>query len=364
MQIGTIQDDCTQDGGELDTAKQWAEAALAAMLRYGVPPTPRNFTVWYAHAAGTAPELSRAIEALISHRQVFTSERCEELFLRFGETAHVGSAKQPAEQLQHTVDQILDYVEEAGSYARAYGRSLSRHSHRLHQRPSFEALPSIISDLIAETQTIAERNQMLEVQLSRSAGEIQALRQNLAAVRLAVMTDALTGIPNRKFFEERFHEAAHEAAESGAPLSLLFIDIDFFKRFNDAHGHQLGDQVLKLVARTLMDSVKGRDTIARYGGEEFVILLPRTRHSDALTVAGQIRTTVMARRIVSRASGEDYGSVTLSIGVATYRSGERLAETLHRADGALYSAKRGGRNRVVSEDKVPVLPEPVPDGAL
>jgi diguanylate cyclase len=126
-------------------------------------------------------------------------------------------------------------------------------------------------------------------------------------------------------------------------------DIDHFKRFNDSFGHQIGDQVLKLVAQTLSDSLKGRDMPTRYGGEEFAVILPQTRLKDAATVADQMRTTLQKRRLVGKDSRDDYGAITLSFGVAQYRSGEHLADFLARADAALYHAKREGRNRVSTE---------------
>ncbi len=135
-------------------------------------------------------------------------------------------------------------------------------------------------------------------------------------------------------------------------MSLLFADIDNFKRFNDTYGHQIGDQVLRLVARTLSQSVKGRDTPARYGGEEFAIILPQTRLGDARIVADQIRLGLMRRRLVGRDKRDDYGSVTLSFGAAQYRPGETTNALVERADAALYVAKRNGRNRVATEDMV------------
>jgi diguanylate cyclase len=141
-----------------------------------------------------------------------------------------------------------------------------------------------------------------------------------------------------------------DANKTGEPLSLVITDIDHFKHFNDTYGHQMGDQVLRLVGRTLTDSVKGRDTPARYGGEEFALILPQTRLADALVLAEQIRRTIMRRHIVRRDTGDDFGTITLSMGVAAYHPTEHLMDTIRRADAALYQAKRSGRNRVVSEE--------------
>lgn len=338
---------------DFSKARSLAEAALAAMLRNQVPPTPRNFTLWYSHVSGAMPDLSRTLEILISNHQEFTVERNEELFHRFvGSDSQLAVLQQTGDQLQQAMSQILNYVETARGDAQAYGRTLDSYSTQLSETPDIERLPTIVAGIVAETQRVTARNELLESQLSQTTGEIFELRQNLDAVRREAMTDALTGIANRKFFEERMNDAAREAMESGESLSLLFIDIDHFKRFNDTYGHQVGDQVLRLVAKTLTDCVKGRDTTARYGGEEFAIILPKTRIVDAMRLAEQIRNTMMRHRIVSKTRGEEYGTITLSIGVGGYRPGEPLGDVLHRADAALYHAKRNGRNRVASEEEL------------
>jgi diguanylate cyclase len=335
-------------------AKPFAEAALATMIRHGVPPTPRNFTLWYAHISGSTPELSRTLEILISNGQNFTAERNEELFHRYvGSDSQLAMLLQAGDKLQETASRIVRHVETARGDAQAFGKTLDTYSSKLGDGKDQKKLGDVVAGLLAETKRVAARNELLENQLSQSTGEIVELRQDLAAVRREAMTDALTNIGNRKFFEERMRDAAREAMESGDPLTLLFIDIDHFKRFNDTFGHQLGDQVLRLVAKTLTDTVKGRDTTARFGGEEFAIILPQTRLADALRLAEVIRGTMMRCKIVSKNSGEDYGTITLSIGVALYRPGEAFGEVLRRADAALYFAKRNGRNRVASQDEVP-----------
>jgi|GraSoi_2013_60cm_1033757.scaffolds.fasta_scaffold21713_2 diguanylate cyclase len=334
---------------EIEIAKSHAEAALAAMLRHAVPPTPRNYALWYAHVSGAAPELSRTLDILIANQALFTSAQNEGLLDRFLGPDLSLAALEQTERLQQTVAQLVGHVETATGTARAYGESLRDYSSQLAGRDRSGKLPDIVAGLLAETQRVAARNEQLESRLSQSSGEIQELRENLAAVRHEAMTDALTGINNRKSFELCLRSAAREAVENGEPLSLLFIDIDRFKHFNDSYGHQLGDQVLRLVARTLTDCVKGRDTAARYGGEEFAILLPQTRVVDAMRLAEQIRKTMMRRKIVSKTSGEDYGNITLSIGVSGYVPGETLNAMVERADAALYCAKRKGRNLVVAE---------------
>jgi diguanylate cyclase len=126
-------------------------------------------------------------------------------------------------------------------------------------------------------------------------------------------------------------------------------DIDHFKSFNDTWGHLTGDQVLRLVAMSMKQNVKGQDTAARYGGEEFAVVLPNTVLRSAVTVGDHIRRAVMAKELMKRSTGQNLGRVTVSVGVATVRNGDNVQSLISRADGCLYAAKRNGRNRVICE---------------
>jgi diguanylate cyclase len=133
-------------------------------------------------------------------------------------------------------------------------------------------------------------------------------------------------------------------------------DIDHFKQFNDTHGHQTGDQVLRLVGAAIKGSVKGRDVAARYGGEEFSIILPATTIDSAVLVADQIRQAIMAKELIKRSTGESLGRITMSFGVAAHREGERPENLIERADACLYASKRNGRNRVTDENDPTLKP--------
>jgi len=129
----------------------------------------------------------------------------------------------------------------------------------------------------------------------------------------------------------------------------MMTDIDHFKKFNDSYGHLTGDQVLRLVAISAKQNVKGQDIAARYGGEEFAIILPNTVLRSALTVADHIRRAVMTKELMKRSTGEHLGRVTISVGVAMLQHGDTAQSLIERADTCLYAAKRNGRNRVICE---------------
>lgn len=166
--------------------------------------------------------------------------------------------------------------------------------------------------------------------------------------------DGLTGIANRRRFNEVLGLEWRRAIRDTAPLSLILIDVDFFKAYNDTYGHQMGDDCLKLVVNSLKDVLKRpTDLIARYGGEEFVVLLPKTDAEAAAALAEEMRAGVEALEI-AHALSQVTDRVTISLGVATIvpNLDSSYAELVAEADQALYQAKQGGRNRVKSSDVI------------
>ena len=163
------------------------------------------------------------------------------------------------------------------------------------------------------------------------------------------LTDPLTSLANRKYFDSALEKFIAQSRAGGEPLALLLTDIDHFKAFNDTFGHLTGDQVLRLVAVAVKQNVKGQDIAARYGGEEFAIILPNTPLRAALTVADHVRRAVMTKELMKRSTGEHLGRVTISVGVATLGNEDTGQSLIERADNCLYAAKRNGRNRVMCE---------------
>ena len=170
---------------------------------------------------------------------------------------------------------------------------------------------------------------------------------NLKLEKLAV-TDGLTGIANHRRYEEFYNTEWNRSARSGRPISVIMIDIDFFKLYNDTYGHQMGDECLKMVAKVLDESVNRlTDIVARYGGEEFVVVLSETDSSGAEVVAEKLRTGVELLKLIHEES-QSAEHVTISLGCATTipQPGGILETLIHEADRALYQSKQKGRNRV------------------
>ena len=165
----------------------------------------------------------------------------------------------------------------------------------------------------------------------------------------AANSDALTGLHNRRWLEEMMIRFKDKALDELLPVSLLMLDVDYFKRFNDTYGHKAGDLVLQMVAKTMRRRLRPSDMVARFGGEEFLILLPHTAEPEAQVVAERLRAGI-ENTAISADQGKELPAVTVSIGIAPWRQGDNLEQLVEAADKALYRAKGNGRNRVELRD--------------
>jgi diguanylate cyclase len=255
-------------------------------------------------------------------------------------------------ELQQIATEMADRVSADRGMVETLGHALGSLSSSMRRALTSEELQSAAAILGSASAQASDRLGALEKLFTASIERIGDLKEKLTKAEQDATRDALTGLANRRSFDADLLRAARQATEDNSALSLVILDVDHFKQFNDTHGHALGDQVLRLIAGVLTEHTKGRDTAARYGDEEFAIILPETALHGGVTVAEQIRTILERRPIINRVSGQRLGLATCSIGVAQYRPGEPVGELVNRADQLLYRAKREGRNTVRAEDPV------------
>jgi len=339
----------TGQNHDYDQADAHARAALHHLEALAVPPTPANFELWYAYAAAEDAQLVQVMNVLYSNGDSFSSTRLAELH-----HLYFGSADEEAERLteistrmEKTLATAIEQIQSASDDAQAFsGRveSLAMGDNTAHTDPT-----DIIRRMFREAQEMAQRSRNVNVNLVQSRRTVETLRNNLAEMREAAETDALTGLPNRRIHQQALDSAAAAALETGKPLSVAMLDIDHFKQFNDTHGHLMGDQVLRIVADILREKTRESDVVARYGGEEFSIVFPNTDVHQASAICQRIRYDLGSLRLKHRDTNEYLGRITLSCGIGQYISGESLNTFIRRADYFLYAAKRRGRDRVLTE---------------
>lgn len=327
-----------------------AEVALAQIKALKQSAHPRNYEIWYNYAAGHIPSLNHAINDHLTREGAISAGDLDSIYESYlSSTRFSERIESVSSRLANEIDRVRVILEAAAGSASSYSENLAGVSEELVGAKDLSAFRSVIERLAEATRDVEEANQLLEARLRASNEEISLLHASLAAVRAESLTDPLTSLSNRKYFDQILDRAVASATRTAEPFSLILADIDHFKTFNDTYGHPTGDQVLRLVAHAIKQNVKGQDITARYGGEEFAVILPETSLRQAMIVGDHIRRAVVTKELIKRSTGEHLGRVTVSVGIATFRKGDTTQSLIERADGCLYEAKRSGRNRVVCE---------------
>ncbi|MCP4618155.1 MAG: GGDEF domain-containing protein [Bradyrhizobium sp.] len=330
-----------------------AEVVRSSLRKIGLAPIPRNYEIWYAYGLNDNRALSRDIEALLAGGGTPAEADLELLYdAHFGTSRMLRRVETVGSGLNAQLSDIVSYLAVARDATSAYGDALDLASRRLVSTDDARAVLAVVRVVAAATLEARQHSQRLKSRLEEAKQEIGELQQDLRTIRIESRLDPLTNLGNRKHFDEFINEAMRGVAERGGPLSLLMIDVDHFKSFNDTYGHATGDQVLRLVAASLKQRTKAQDAVARYGGEEFAVVLPNTALEDAIAVANQLRRSVMSRELKKKSTGEVIGRITVSVGVAVLLPCDTRESFIERADRHLYAAKRAGRNRVMGSEQL------------
>jgi diguanylate cyclase len=328
---------------EHERTMAFAEIALGQIKALRQAATPRNYEIWYAYATGYHPSLNQKINETLKASGVLGEDNLDTIYSTYlSPTRLTDRIDEVGSQVKGEIEQVMSMIDTAAGSASSYTESLAGMSEKIGQSKDREGLRVIVESLVHTAKDMEVSNQKLEERLTASKREILDLHANLEAVRSESLTDPLTQLSNRKFFDVTLEKAITEARDRNEALSLMLTDIDHFKNFNDSFGHLTGDQVLRLVAMSMKANVKGQDTTARYGGEEFAVLLPGLSSIEALGVAETIRLKVQQW-------SDEPVVTTVSIGVAslTPTAAMEWHDLLKAADTALYAAKANGRNRSV-----------------
>lgn len=343
----------TSDNSRAEFRAELGERVFQHLRANAMDPSPRAYEVFFVHFSGENAALSKMVTEQLAGGQRLTAEQIEEIHnrhLALNRFAH--QAEKSGNSLLGEMDVVMEMLDLAVGSTRQYGQSLEAISADLKHDVDLQRVREIVVKLVTATRETLATNQTLEARLRETRNEVQDLRETLEAIRTESLIDPLTTLANRKHLDRTLLQAVDHAAVSGESLTVLMIDVDKFKEFNDTWGHLTGDQVLRLVAMSIKGAVRPHDTAGRFGGEEFAIVLPRSTLKGGHLVAERIRQTVMSRELVKRSTGEALGRLTVSIGIASFTSGDTAALLLERADRCLLEAKRTGRNKCVVESEI------------
>jgi diguanylate cyclase len=313
----------------------------------GLDPIPDHYELAWFYLANASFTQRHVIEAhMIEHNGISPADAVHLL-------DHFRNIMSGVE-LTNMVERAKDDILAARATADQAGREVSDYSAALDisafDTTDPEQVAMTIHALQELTQDMVIRTARAEAELSARSKAMGKLKTRLAQSQKQAVTDALTGLPNRRGFDAELSNAVEKAHANAQPLSVGFCDIDHFKRVNDEHGHATGDRVIRHVATCLSSDAGTRCHVARHGGEEFALLFIGLTASQAYQQLDSARLRLNAKNLIARDSGKPLGELSFSGGIATLHNGESASKLLARADHALYEAKNAGRNRILIAD--------------
>ena len=331
----------------------YAQSAISKMEALNLPPYPENYSIWYNYFAKINIPLAREIDHRLSNNLPF-----DDVFLRFLEKAHINNQElknqinnyQQIEHTQEVLSDAMSIITSIISEASNQNETIQSKLDELINNKEQQDISKVLEAMVTVAKEMKKTSMSMKSKLDESRSDVERLEHRIAEISLEAEKDFLTGVFNRKSLERHLKKLTAEAKQYGEPLSLLAIDIDHFKKFNDNYGHLIGDEVLKTTAKLLLDSVKGRDIVARFGGEEFFVILPNTSIGSANKVAENIRQNISHKELHNRSTGAVYGIISVSIGVGLFRpESDNIESFVKRTDAAMYRSKKSGRNCVTQE---------------
>ena len=288
--------------------------------------------------------LTGALLAVIYGAAKFAPSMARFAALRFvprEEAAHAG------ETIKAEAKRFLAGLRNFGQANDHFTKVLVAGSARLATTEKPDQLRSIVSNLVEENEVMRQQSVELKGQIYDTERRLRDLRKEMMKAEELARVDPLTGVGNRRTFDQMLVRETANAAADNVPLSLIMCDIDHFKSINDTHGHKVGDEVLKLFAALLKRACRPDDIVARYGGEEFGVIMPKATSSEASAIANKLRKELGEQSFVIYATGEKLPPLTASFGVAQWQQGEHEDAFVMRTDRILYLAKSSGRNQVM-----------------
>lgn len=323
----------------------YLKKVIPLLTQHQIAANPVNYAIFYDYVTELNPSLSSAVNHLLSQNTPFDQKTSLDLYGTYISNGSLTSFDNINQQIHKVICQATDAINDTYHKAEQTNDSFQKKSAILESTPEIATTQSILQEIIQETKSLAATSQAMQFQLNQANAEMEQLRAELAQVRQIAVTDGLTGLLNRRAFDQTLNEIIEQSEGETTCLSLL--DIDHFKRVNDTYGHTIGDNVIKFVATLLKKHAEDHHHIARYGGEELAIIMPNTPKQKAIEIAENIRLEMEKSRLKRKTDNLTLGRITLSVGIAELHANDDPESFISRADTALYQAKETGRNKVM-----------------
>lgn len=332
----------------LQTAALHLKMAVPLMLKHRIPTTPVNYALWYTYVGEKNIELNQQLDAVIAQYQTCPPVSSELLYRQYVADPVELDVREMRQSLDAMVTDLSQSLRDTNLDATQFQSRIASNFDKLNgienAALSVEQVLTLVRNLVKESDKIRSSTEFFTGQLSKAQTEIDALKKKLEQTEKDVLFDALTGCLNRRAFDSDF---AGMLAQAPQGTCLILADIDHFKTFNDNYGHQLGDQVLRTVAKRLQEACRDGIKLYRFGGEEFAILVPQSQLRVARQLAEAMRRGIEKLSLKDRRKEQRVDNISASFGVAQWSEKQTGMQLIEATDKLLYDAKRLGRNRVM-----------------
>ena len=339
----------SKSGVEYATTFALAKEALTYIGTFKTPPTPEVYEVWYRFVEGGNEAINEQLRHAVNVAKSVSKTQLEHLKQQFLNEADGTTANELiSESLSVQMEGLQKLLSSQLGANGEFGESLENASSTLGETVVPDEIQSCLRTVLRKSESMQQRLASMDAKLVESRSQIEGLREGLTESQKAMLTDPLTGIGNRRFFDTIMSKAFADSRERKAIQFLMLVDLDNFKDVNDTYGHAVGDAVLRFAAKK-MQGLAADASFARYGGDEFAVFVNVDSADSVQTLANCFCEYFSSNTIVVEKTGERVSGLSVSIGAALLRSEDTRDSWFERADKLLYSAKNGGRNRASIE---------------
>ncbi|EGR2795171.1 GGDEF domain-containing protein [Vibrio navarrensis] len=335
----------TSDDFKKSTAN--LKKAVPLMIKNHVAATPANYALWYTYVDNAIPQLNQELDTVLENFGICPPATSEQLYHSYVASKTETSLRELKDSIEILLGEIAssmsDTLSDTSSFTALVDKNFSKLEKVEDEGLSIEEVMGVIRELVSESREIRHSTRFLSSQLNNASTEISRLKEQLAEVQKDALFDGLSSLYNRRAFNNDLRALVN--AEQN--ISLVLLDIDHFKSFNDNYGHLFGDTVIRAIAKRLQMSCREGITAYRFGGEEFALIVPNKSLRIARQFAESLRRNVEKLKVKDKRSGKQVENITASFGVAEWKAGETPDDFIDRTDKLLYEAKQLGRNRVM-----------------
>ncbi|WP_070966126.1 GGDEF domain-containing protein [Vibrio sonorensis] len=321
--------------------------AVPLMMKNHVAATPANYALWYTYVDNAIPNLNHELDTVLENYGILPPASSKQLYDSYIASRSETDMNELRANIEILINEVAssmtDTLSDTSQFSELIDKSFSSLERVETESVSIEEVMGIVRQLVSESREIRHSTKFLNSQLSTASDEIHKLKSQLAEVQKDALFDSMTSIYNRRAFDADLQTLCRAQQN----LSLILLDIDHFKSYNDNYGHLFGDTVIKGIARRLQLSCREGITAYRFGGEEFALIVPNKSLRIARQFAESLRRAIEKLSIKDRKTSQQVGNITASFGVSEFLPGDTPDALIERADGLLYEAKQLGRNRVM-----------------